>query len=205
MEEITTTEQKKQLKTWAQKRDAILFEISNLNIKKEKLTKSNKEISISNSEINDKINKSIGRISELKKNEKKSSHLVELETLNIILKKEKLESSVAILNNEISELENKKKLLVENIKILNDNKIIKEDGIKLIDKISNNIVTINNENLNKFNSYSSVLIKRIKELTELSTKNIDKHNIILDKIPSLFVELQRKSIDREVLKKTKHI
>jgi len=47
-------------------------------------------------------------------------------------------------------------------------------------------------------------VDKVKEVVAISTENINKHNVILDEIPKIFVELKRKSLEREPLKKIKH-
>ena len=41
------------------------------------------------------------------------------------------------------------------------------------------------------------------EILKLSTENITAHNQVLGEIPKLFVELQKKSLNREILNKNK--
>jgi len=67
-------EQKQQLEIWSIQRDAVLLEISTNRILNEKLIQKNKELSNSNSEIETRMNQSIGRLQELKNKEKEMAN-----------------------------------------------------------------------------------------------------------------------------------
>lgn len=203
MEDITP-KQKDQLKSWSIERDSLLNEISILRDEKSKLINENNEISESSSEIIKNLNIVLGRIEELEKKEKESSERITIENSNNLIKKTKLETEITALESDIKELKEKKDTLVGFISVLEKQKSDKEAGIKLIEDIVNNVVTISNKNMAILDQHSSVLVEKMKEVISLSTQNIEKHNVILTKIPELFVELRRKSLERDEIKKIKH-
>ena len=65
-----TPEQKEQLNNWSIQRDALLGVIAGLNKEKDSLNQKIKELSITSTELDNKIQQSIGRMAELDNTEK---------------------------------------------------------------------------------------------------------------------------------------
>jgi hypothetical protein len=202
MEEITH-EQKEQLKSWAGKRDAILLEISNLSTEKENLTKHNKDLVLSGKDIHDTLHQTIGRIEEVKRKEKEMAEQVNLTLAELSIKKRGLETLIPSMEKEIKNLQNQKDILVEFITTLDKTKLEKEEGLKLLDKVVGHVIEVSDSNITQLEQQTSILVDKVKEVVAISTENINKHNVILDEIPKLFVELRRKSLEREEFKRTK--
>ena len=62
MNPTLTPEQTKQLASWVGQRDLILVDIGNKKTEQENLTKTNSELAVSNTEIQNKIQQSDGRL-----------------------------------------------------------------------------------------------------------------------------------------------
>lgn len=181
-----------------------LSEIAALKIEKANLTKTNEDLGISNIELTNSIHISIGRIEELKTREKDFTEMMTVDNTEKILVKTRLQEQVYSLEKEVKFLEDKKKGLTEDI--VNQKEIYSDlfDKAGTLREIVSHVVTISDKNMIKLDQQSSILVDKVKEIVAISTENINKHNVILDEIPKLFVELKRKSLEREPLKKIKH-
>jgi len=195
--EILTKEQEEE-------KNNFLNEIAALRVEKENLTKANKDLGISNSELTNSIHVSIGRIEELKKKEEDLSKMTSTEVTNLLIKKSILEGQITDLSKEVAYLEDKKSGITEDI--VNQKEIYNDlfDKAGTLREIVGHVVAISDKNIIKLEQHSSILVDKVKEVVAISTENINKHNVILDEIPKIFVELKRKSLEREPLKKIKH-
>ena len=201
MDPLLSTQQEEQLKTWAVQRDEILQEISVLNTEKEERAKEVRDLSASYTEIADRIQQSIGRLSELDKKEEEYINVVSDSIPPLEAEKSKLETEVSNFKKEIAELILRKDGLTKDIILeMQVNDVISEKS-KLIEQIVGHVTSISDKNTKELDSSLSLLKTNIQNILDLSSENIEKHNKILNEIPKLFVELQRKSLVREVINK----
>ena len=193
-------EQDKQLKTWAEQRDSILLEISSLKTEREGLEKRNKDLSDSNTEIQGTIVKSIGRMEELDKQEDLYTQIVSDEIPKLESEKTKLETLIAAFQKEVDTLKSEKNTLIKDIEFLRTthNEVFDRTGI--LREIVENVTKISSTNIQVMDSTISALKLKVEEILQASTDGIDANNRILNEIPRLFVELQRKSLIREKIK-----
>lgn len=200
-----TTEQKSQLKTWAEERDLILSEISVNREKNEKLKKENIELSTSNTEISEQISFARGVLSVTEELEERTKNSISKDVSELKEKKAELEVIIHTSLVEIDELNKQKKDLKNDIDIISD--IYKNIFSKLsgIESSIGDSSLKNSENIRKIEELFNLIKTKSEEIVSISTQNIEKHNVVLEKIPELFVELRRKSLEREEIKKTKHI
>ncbi len=201
--ESFTPEQQKNLDSWASKRDAILIEIAHEKIEYETLSKLNKDLASSNTEIADKIQQSIGRLEELIKKEKDRALLIVPEIADLSSEKSVLQVQVSSLNKEVTALTNTKSTITEDIKILMELKTILLDSRNFIDMITDKVTTSVSADMKQMDEFVKSLTIAIQNILELSTQNISAHTAVLDQIPKLFVEMKRKSLDREIINKHK--
>lgn len=199
-----TTEQKSQLKTWAEERDLILSEISVNREKNEKLRKENIELSTSNTEISEQISFARGVLSVTEELEERTKNSISKDVSELKEKKAELEVIIHTSLVEIDELNKQKKDLKNDIDIISD--IYKNIFSKLsgIESSIGDSSLKNSENIRKIEELFNLIKTKSEEIVSISTQNIEKHNVVLEKIPELFVELRRKSLEREEIKKTKH-
>lgn len=199
-----TTEQKSQLKTWAEERDLILSEISVNREKNEKLRKENIELSTSNTEISEQISFARGVLSVTEELEERTKNSISKDVSELKEKKAELEVIIHTSLVEIDELNKQKKDLKNDIDIISD--IYKNIFSKLsgIESSIGDSSLKNSENIRKIEELFNLIKTKSEEIVSISTQNIEKHNVVLEKIPELFVELRRKSLERDQIKRTKH-
>jgi len=159
-----TPEQNNQIKSWAEERDKILLSIASNRIINEKLEKDINNKSESISDLEKRINYNLGKIEEIEKTEKQFEKRISDELSILINQKTKLESQVENLDKHISIKEDKLNILTESIKtltILHDRVF---DRVGSLDKVVDNVVRVNTENINQINFVVSGLKKALERL-----------------------------------------
>jgi chromosome segregation ATPase len=190
-------EQNEQLTTWASQRDAILLEISNLRTEGERLIASNKNLADSNTEIQKAVAISIGRMNELDKQERDYENICSNEIMNLSIKKTRLEGEVTSLTNKVSLLESEKKSLIETINFLKSVHEIIFARTGSLDKVIDHVTRVSEQNSNDISLLTSKLKETMKDLIDINNKNVAETNIIIEKLPKVFFDVQRKSLIRE--------
>lgn len=198
-----TPEQKKQLSTWASQRDSILIDIGNKKTESEKLTENNKTLADSNTEISTKIERSKGRLEELEKHEMNRAKFIPQENAILILEKTKLQTEIFNLKSEITTLIDTKKKIIEDIEMLKNVHGTVFNNTNNLEKTITNIVSVCSGNAQLVADILESVEARCRQILTLSSLNIEAHNNVLNEIPKLFVELRKKSLQREVLVKHK--
>ncbi len=196
-------EQNKQLDSWASQRDSILLEIAAKKSESERLDVINKNLSDSNTEIENRIIKSEGRIQELVKKEEEFASRVSIPISKLISEKSQLQSENSVLLRERDSLMSQKENLAKDIVLAMQTYDLIHDKSILLEKMVEGVTRISSENLNVLDSFVGKLQVKISEILDVSTKNLDAHTVILNKIPELFVELRKKTLDRDIINKHK--
>lgn len=191
-----TPEQKEQLSTWADQRDALLFEISGLRTEKEKLEAKNIDLASSYTKINDEMNQVTGRIAELEKKEKELADLKSKEVTSLESEKSRLNSEIINFKNIISILVEQKKSIEHDVVVLTEvfNKV--NDRVSDLDKIVDHVTRVSSDNKHEIDELTINLKKTINELIDVNTKNVFETNVVIDKLPKMLVEAQRKGLIR---------
>lgn len=190
MEEILP-EQKNQLKTWAGQRDAILLEISNLQVTKEKLQIDNIALSSSNTDIVDRMNQIIGRIEELNKKEKESVLLISKEVANLDSRKTCLETEIKNLEQIIKILSPQKESLEKDIISLTEVFYTINDRASVLDKVVDHVTVVSNANVKIVDELVNNLKNSLEEIVEINKKNVFETNVVIEKLPKMLVEAQK--------------
>jgi len=186
-----TKEQKVQLKTWAEQRDAFLSEISHLKNEKEKLQITNKELASSSSDIEARMNEIRGRIDELKIKESELPKVISKEVAFLDSKKSILESEITNLGKLANVLIIQKVSLEVDIeKALSTFDVLKGEAL-LLDKVVDRVTQVSKGNSDKINLLDSDLAKSLEEIIEVNKKNVFETNIVIDKVPKMIMEAQR--------------
>lgn len=190
-------DQNEQLKTWANQRDVILGEISVLNIEKENLIKSIKELGNSKTEIQEKIIGSVSRMQELDKQEKEYESILSVEVNDLEKKKTFLESKVSQLEEDVSPLLEKKDNLISDI-----NNLVKvHDQVykrsEALDQVIDRVTRVNEKNISDINSLVISLRDSVVGISEISKRNIAEINLVIGELPRTFFELKRKSLIKQ--------
>lgn len=190
MEEITP-EQKAYLATFAGRRDAALLEISNLQIAKEKLEKTNKELANSCSDMEVKMNQIVGRIEELKKKEAELPLLVSKEIASLQSHKATLENTITNLTQMVKVLSEQKTSLEKDVSsALNTFNTVKDETLQL-DKVVDHVTKVSLDNARDINMIVADLKKSLEEIIAVNKKNVLETNVVLDKLPRMLVEAQK--------------
>jgi len=191
MVEEFTKEQKEKLKTWAEQRDEILLDISNLKNERLNLQKSNKEIAESSTDIENKMNEIRGRIEELKIKESELSTLIPRDIANLKIEKSSLESEISILGKLIEALKPQKVSLESDIeKALATFEAIKKESL-LLNKIVDNVTVVSKNNTDKINLLVNNLAASLEEIIAVNKKNVFETNLVIDKVPKMIMEAQK--------------
>jgi len=194
-----TMEQQAQLNTWASQRDAILLEISGLENIKGVLLKTNREIAESNKDIADRENVIRGRIEELKINELELPKLLRKEILPLEKEKTLLESKVTSLQKEASLLEEQKmslrKDIVASLEIFDS--LHEKSGT--LEKVIGCAVKVSEQNEKDIKKLVDGIISGMEELVSKNNEAILTTNNVIEQLPKVFLEVQRKSLIRNVI------
>lgn len=193
MEEITP-EQKAYLATFAGKRDAALLEISTLQIAKEKLEKTNKELAISCSDTEVRMNQIIGRIEELQKKEAELPLLVSKEIASLQSQKTCLETEIMNLSKLVEVLTVQKTSLEKDVSsALATFTALKDEAISL-DSVVDHVTRVSKNNVTLIDDLVAKLARSLEEIIEVNKKNVFETNVVIDKLPRMLVEIQKKGL-----------
>jgi len=194
MAEEFTTEQKQQLKTWAEQRDELLSGISVLKTEKEKLESKNKELASSRSEIEAAMNVIKGRIEELKIKEKELPEVISKEVAFFQSKKTSLESEITVLQKLLNVLQPQKEGLEADIaNALAVFEVIKGETL-LLDKVVDKVTVVSKQNTDKINTLVTGLAASLEEIIAVNKKNVQETNVVLDKLPRLLMDMQKRGL-----------
>lgn len=203
MESTLSPEQKKQIDSWVGQRDSILKEVAIVKGEHEALLILNKNLSESNTEIANKIQQSVGRLEELDKREKEYEEILSLDVSALSVTKTRLETEVTNLQNLVKSLLSDKEVVVKDISFLKDIHGAVFDKTAVLEKVIEHVTRVSSTNIRDVEGFVVALKSKIDEILILSTTNIQAHNLILSEIPKLFVELHRKSLEREIISNKK--
>ena len=189
-----TKEQKTQLISWAEQRDSLLLEISNLRTENEKLQNHNKELSNSNSDIETRISEIRGRIEELKIKESELPPVITKEVAFLQSKKTVLESEIINLSKIVEILTSQKTSLEADVSFaLGTFEVIKGETL-LLDKIVDKVTTVSLTNSDRIKNIVDNLEKSLEEIIAVNKKNVFETNVVLEKLPVMLVELRKNSL-----------
>lgn len=194
-----STEQQNQLKSWAEQRDSILLEISNLRTEKEKLSADNAKIAESTGAIEAKANQIKGRLVELDKQEKEYTDIMSVDIAKAIKDKAELQAEISELTRIVDLLQIKKDTVAKDISslVLLHDKVF--NRVSVLDKVIDHVVRTNESATNDTNALVVSLKKSIQELIDLNQRNVEDTKNVLGELPKLFFELQRKSLIRQTI------
>ncbi|MCK5020308.1 MAG: hypothetical protein KAS32_24935 [Candidatus Peribacteraceae bacterium] len=189
-----TKEQKTQLKTWAEQRDELLLEIQILRTSKEQLEISNKELAASSSDIESRMLVIRGRIEELKIKESELPQVISKEVAFLESKKSTLESQIPLLEKLIKSLSLRKSDLESDIEhTLFSFSTIRDEAL-LLDKVVDRVTLVSKGNTEKIDSLVSNLATSLEEIIDVNKKNVSETNVVLDKLPTMLMELQKRGL-----------
>lgn len=185
-----------QIETWAEKRDTILNEIRILNSEKESLVNDTKKFGLALADLHNSINEANGRISELVELENRYRDSVSKEVSELVVQKSKLESDIAAQTIQLKMVLDKERGLVKLI----------DSFTSFYEEVSNKINDLNNTASNSVqNSQASVLYanslietlkKSVEDLIDVTQRNVNETNVVLNKLPAMLVELQKAKLIR---------
>ena len=200
MEPEINPEQKAHLNSWAGQRDAILLEISGLKTDKADLQKVNIELLNSNKDVEDRMNVVKGRIEELQIKEKELPEKILKEIASLQSQKSTLEAEIPLLKGTIKILsEHKDSLEKEVASELKTFESIKGNALSLEKDVSH-VTEVSEANEKRITSISENLIENLEKIVEVNKKNVEETNYVLDKLPKMMVDLQRRGLISRVTK-----
>lgn len=190
MDELTP-EQKKNLKTWAFQRDALLRDIETLTVEKEALVKTNNNLASSNTDIQSQILRAEGRLEEINKKEEERKNLLTTEVSDLTAEKGKLQSELPALAKEIGSLTIRKNSIVENIDTLVKihEKVFEKVGT--MESAIGHVKDVSDKNLVAIGELFKKLTDGLTDLFEKSKQSNAGADVILEKLPRWIFELQR--------------
>jgi len=186
-----TEEQNEKLVTWAQQRDALLLENSNLQIENEKLQSIGKELANSNTDIETRMNEIVGRIEELKIKEVELQPLISKDIASLKAEKAAIEAQIPLLEKILEDLALKKSSLQTDIGFaLSTFEIIKDEAL-LLDKVVDRVTLVSAGNVEKIDLLVSNLATSLEEIIEVNRKNVFETNVVIEKLPKMIMEAQK--------------
>lgn len=190
MEEITP-EQKKQLDRWAIERDAVLGDISKLKSEESVLKKTNINLSNSNTDIENRINQGIGRLTEIEKQEDSRKNLVSVEIASLEKQKTALENQIPSFEVKLNDLISQIYIATSILTNITDASEKVYDKATSMDKIIEHVTRVSSQNIHDIDEFMGLLKKSIQEIIDKNTKNVQSTDIILEKLPKYIFELQK--------------
>lgn len=192
--EALTKDQSEKLLTWNEQRDALLSAISVLRSEEEKLTNVNKALAFSNLDIETRMNEIRGRIEELKTKEVEFLSVTSKEVAFLESRKTILESEITNLSKMIEALKPQKAgLEADMISALANLNAIRGEAL-LLDKVVDKVTAVSEENSRKITAIVSELATSLESMVSVNKKNVDETNIVIEKLPAMLMELQKRGL-----------
>ena len=156
-----TGEQKVQLGRWADQRDGLLKEVSYLQGEKDSLIKFGQDQNDSNAEAAARALVIKGNIEILEQNERDRENIISKNCADLLVKEAELQARVSKLEQDIPKLEEKKATLISDIAVLTDTHDRVYNRASILDQVVDRVVHINDDNINKVNTFVSELGKTV--------------------------------------------
>ena len=189
-----TAEQKANIKTWGEQRDELLAENIILREEQKGLRDKNIELASSNSDIESRMLIIRGRIEELKIKESELPAVISKEVALLQSKKTTLESEITNLGKLLDVLTPQKASLESDIeKALSTFEVLKGEAL-LLDKVVDRVTVVSQGNSEKINLLVSNLAVSLEEIIAVNRKNVLETNIVIDKVPAMIMECQKKGL-----------
>ena len=185
------------LKSWAEQRDAILLDIANKRIEQKNITDVVNGLSASASDIQKRIIESNVRLEELNKKEKEMAQKLSSEVADLQVRKTTIENMIPGLMSEVRNLTERRTELTDTIETLmklHDRVFFRTTQL---DVVVDHVVKINQKNDADVNIMLSNLKKAIQEIVDISERTIHNANLVSDKLPQTFFDLQRQHLTRK--------
>jgi chromosome segregation ATPase len=189
--EETTPEQKAYLATFTGRRDAALLEISTLQSRVDSLTSLNKLLAASNTEIQNQVQQSVGRIEELKKQEAELPLLISKEVANLESRKTCLETEIMNLAKIVEILSSQKASLEKDVSSALSAFVAVKDETAILGDVVDHVTKVSTDNARDINMIVADLKKSLEEIIEVNRKNVFETNVVIEKVPAMLVELQK--------------
>jgi hypothetical protein len=189
--------QEENLKTWAEKRDSLLSEVSILEGEKQRLVKENRELAQSGLAIENRLSYLQGQIEEFEKKEKEFALLTSKESAALESHKTFLETEVSNLSKMVTVLSSQKDALSKDIELLVVVKDSAEARTILLNEVVERVSLISEKNATVVEGFFETIKKGSQEIVDINNKNVAATNLVLDKLPAMLLELQRHKLIRE--------
>jgi hypothetical protein len=189
--------QEENLKTWAEKRDSLLSEVSILEGEKQRLVKENRELAQSGLAIENRLSYLQGQIEEFEKKEKEFALLTSKESAALESHKTFLETEVSNLSKMVTVLSSQKDALSKDIELLVVVKDSAEARTILLNEVVERVSLISEKNATVVEGFFETIKKGSQEIVDINNKNVAATNLVLEKLPAMLLELQRHKLIRE--------
>jgi len=186
-----TIEQNESLRTWSEKRDTLLSNISVLKTKEEKLRKVNIELAASSTVITNEMNQARGRIEELKIKETEMLPLTLREVAALETRKTTLESEITNLGKMVIILTTQKTSLTSDVASALASFEVMKNTTFALDKVVGRVTEVSQDNTVKINALVTNLGASLEEMVKVNQKNVKETNIVIEKMPAMLMEVQK--------------
>jgi len=186
-----TPEQNQQLASWASERDTILSEIAIKRDENRALKVQNENLAQSNTEIQDSIKESRGRLAELVIREEETANTTTAENAALRVEKTALEGTITLLKTQVEMLETQKRVITHDITTFKDVYDRVVDRTAALDNIMNHVVAITDENIRKVDILMGNLAGSVQKVLDVNEANVKKANMVIMEMPKMFFELQK--------------
>lgn len=193
MPEELTPEQKMQLASWVEQRDALLVELSDVRTAVARATKRNEELAISNTDLEDRIKHSEGRIEELAKRDEISIDLVKSEMVPLYAEKARLQEQILGLYREVATSVEEKNKLNQDIIFARDTYKDISERILALEKVTEHVTRVSSQNIKDVENMIAGLKASCQGVIDINTENVKKTNNIVNELPRLFFEMQKQA------------
>ena len=199
---MDTPAQAQNLKTWTERRDKILGEISAAETKNGTLLATNTELSKTNSDLVIEISKKEGILEQINKQENDRKNLISADIVDLEKRKSILEVQISELSEDLKDVILQKKDVTSDIDVLKN--IYKEvfDRTSVLQEIVGKVKDVSHENITEFKTFFASLKKSVQEIIDLNTENVKGTKFVLEKLPETILQFRRPvQVIRPVLNK----
>ncbi len=186
-----TPAQLKVIQTWTEQRDSLLREIGQFSAELEVVTKSTKEKGLALADLNQSIAEVRGRLAEITALETRMSTSLPNEIAVLEMRKSRLQSECALLDETIAAGANKHQATVFAIEVLEKAHDVMKDQSAIVNRVVGEIIQTSEVHTSEMKTIMTEIKAISDQVVDRGNENVAQTNIVLEKLPRYIFELQK--------------
>ncbi len=186
-----TPAQLKVIQTWTETRDNLLREIGQYSAELEVVTKSTKEKGLALADLHQSIAEAKGRLAEVDALETRMRVSLPNDIHELEIRKSRLQSECAVLDETIAAGANKHQATVFAIEVLEKAHDVMKDQSAIVNRVVGEIIQTSQLHTSEMKTIMTEIKAISDQVVEKGNANVAQTNIILEKLPKYIFDLEK--------------